>query len=306
MERTSLGEACLSPQTRSSVDSSPATTGAVVEPLPAIAPYAAIGPSEPTPWRPRPIIIASLGLHVAALLSLVVLPQAWPWALGGVLTNHAVLALLTLCPDSQLLGRSMRTLPADLAPGHVALTFDDGPDPAVTPRVLDMLDRHGARATFFCIGEKAQAHPALMREIAARGHAIGNHTMRHLGWFAMLGIGGQRSEWVGAQRVLDQLGVASTLARTPLGLRSPLSDYALHQAGLRHIGWSRRGFDTLSGDAAVVLNRLARGLGEGDIILLHDAGARRDRNGEPVCLAVLEALLPMLASKRLTSIRLEG
>ncbi|UPY37596.1 polysaccharide deacetylase family protein [Sediminicoccus sp. KRV36] len=259
-----------------------------------------------TNWRPRPLILGSILLHAAALGVLALAPQAWPWALGGVLANHALLTLLTFLPDSQLLGRSLRSLPPGLASGHVALTFDDGPDPEVTPRILELLDRHGARATFFCIGENAARHPELVREIAARGHTIGNHTMHHPGWFALLGLGGQRREWQAAQAVLRGLGVASDLARAPLGLRSPLSDLVLHRLGLRHVGWRRRGFDTRCGDPELVLARIISDLRQGDIILLHDGRAARDGTGQAVSIAVLAALLPLLAARGLASIRLEG
>ena len=247
-----------------------------------------------------------MGLHAVALGMVAAMPHAWPWALGAVGANHLVLTALTLFPNSQLLGRSLRRLPPPQALGHVALTFDDGPDPEVTPRILALLDRYGARATFFCIGERAARHPELVREIAARGHAIGNHTMHHPGWFALLGPGGQRREWQDAQNVLQRLGVASHLARAPLGLRSPLSDLALQRCRLRHVGWSQRGFDTRCGDAALVLTRITRRLREGDIILLHDANAELDPLGEPVCLAVLGRLLPLLVARGLTSIRLDG
>ena len=245
-------------------------------------------------------------LHVAALGIVAMMPRAWPWALGAIMANHLVLTGLTFLPNSQLLGRSLARLPAGMARGRVALTFDDGPDPEVTPLILAMLERHGAQATFFVIGARAERHPDLMREIAARGHAIGNHTMRHPGWFALLGVGGQAREWREAQEVLRRQGVASDLARAPLGLRSPLADIVFHRLGLRHIGWSRRGFDTLSGDATRVLARITRQLREGEIILLHDGNARRDAAGMPVCLPVLERLLPILAERGLTSVRLDG
>ncbi len=257
-------------------------------------------------WRPRPLILASLALHAGALAALAALPQAWPWWLGAVLANHLLLTALTLLPNGQLLGRSLRRLPPEQADGHVALTFDDGPDPEVTPRILALLDRHGARATFFCIGERAARHPELVRDIVARGHAIGNHTMRHPGWFALLGAAGQRREWQEAQDVLRRLGVEGHLARAPLGLRNPISDPVLQRCRLRHVGWSRRGFDTRCGDSERVLARITRGLRAGDIILLHDATARRDAHGVPVCLPVLERLLPLLAARGLASIRLEG
>lgn len=247
-----------------------------------------------------------MALHVAALGVVVAQPSCWPWASGAVMGNHALLTLVILFPNNQILGRSLRHLPPALARGHVALTFDDGPEPAVTPRILELLDRHGARATFFCIGEKAARHPEIMRDIAARGHAIGNHTMRHPGWFALLGVGRQRREWEDARDVLGGLCRATDLARAPLGLRSPLSDLVFHQTGLRHVGWSRRGFDTRNGDAPRVLARITRSLREGDIILLHDGGAALDAQGQPVCLAVLEALLPLMTARGLSSISLQG
>lgn len=257
-------------------------------------------------WRPPALILASMALHGAALGSVAALPQAWPWALGAVLANHLLLTALTLFPNGQLLGRSLCRLPPQQAGGHVALTFDDGPDPEVTPLLLALLERYDARATFFCIGERAARYPELVQEIVARGHTIGNHTMHHPGWFALLGPGGQRREWQDAENVLQRLGVESRLARAPLGLRSPISDLALHRCRLRHVGWSQRGFDTRCGDPALVLARITRRLREGDIILLHDANAELDAHGVPVCLSVLERLLPLLASRALSSIRLEG
>ena len=259
-----------------------------------------------TPWRPRPLILGSIALHALALGALVLFPQVWPYPFGLVAANHALLTAVTLFPNSQLLGRSLRRLPPGAAPGHVALTFDDGPDPDVTPRILALLERHGAQATFFCIGEKAARHPELVREISARGHAIGNHTMHHPGWFALHGTRGQRREWQAAQTVLQALGPVSNLARTPLGLRNPLSDLVFHQLGLRHVGWSRRGVDTRCGDPDLVLARITRSLGDGDIILLHDGNAARDRTGAAVSISVLEALLPILAARGLSSIRLDG
>ncbi|MEI6158209.1 MAG: recombinase family protein [Roseococcus sp.] len=108
-----------------------------------------------------------MALHAAALGSLVALPQVWPWALGAVLANHLLLTALTLFPNGQLLGRSLCRLLPQQAGGHVALTFDDGPDPEVTPRLLALLERYNARATFFCIGERAARYPDLT-DLAAK------------------------------------------------------------------------------------------------------------------------------------------
>ena len=108
--------------------------------------------------------------------------------MGAVIANHLAITLLGLLPRSRALGENWTQLPAKaMARREIALTLDDGPDPDVTPRVLDLLDRHGVKATFFCIGRKAQQYPDLCREIVARGHGVENHTQRHRHHFSLLG-----------------------------------------------------------------------------------------------------------------------
>ena len=125
------------------------------------------------PWRPAPAIALSLLLHAAGVAALVLQPRLWPWVLGGLVANHLLLSASVLWPRGRILGPNLVRLPAAAAArNEVSLNFDDGPDPEVTPRVLDLLDRHQAKASFFCIGEKAAAHPDLVREIARRGHSV--------------------------------------------------------------------------------------------------------------------------------------
>ena len=105
--------------------------------------------AEPRLWRPSPAMRLSAGLHGAALGLLALHPAWWPWLGGAVVADHALLSAAGMWPRSQALGPSAHRLPH---PGAaVALTFDDGPDPAVTPAVLDLLAAGGARASFFCI-----------------------------------------------------------------------------------------------------------------------------------------------------------
>ena len=105
----------------------------------------------------------SLLLHAAMALALAVQPSAWRWVLAAFLANHLLLSLAGLWPRSTWLGRNWSRLPAaSAARAEIALTIDDGPDPEVTPAVLDMLDRLQVKATFFCIGEKVRRHPALL------------------------------------------------------------------------------------------------------------------------------------------------
>lgn len=115
--------------------------------------------------------------------------------------------------------RAVPAVPTD-AP-FVALTFDDGPDPAYTPTVLDILDRFEVRATFFMIGRAAAAHPDLVRAVLRAGHEIGNHTQDHL-WLDSLSVPKVRDQVEGGRATLSGLGVtANGLFRPPRGLTSP-------------------------------------------------------------------------------------
>jgi peptidoglycan-N-acetylglucosamine deacetylase len=258
-----------------------------------VTPAELVQPAPATRWRPSPLVAASMGLHGAALVSLAARPELWPWAFGAVAANHGVLTLLALMPRNALLGPNLRRLPAESAQrGEVALTFDDGPDPEVTPKVLDILDAHGVRATFFCIAEKAARHAELCREMVRRGHAIENHSQRHPYTFAMRGMGGMRREVAAAQDLLAQIcGRAPRFFRPPAGVRNPMLDPVLHGLGLRLVSWTRRGFDTHHGDADFVSGKLLDGLAAGDILLLHDGNCARTRAGTPVVLEVLPRVL---------------
>ena len=257
-------------------------------------------------WRPAPALAASAALHAAALPALLAAPGAWPLVAGVLLADHLTLGLLALVPGGGALGPSVARLPAAAAArGEVALTFDDGPDPAVTPRVLDLLDRAGARASFFCVGRRAARHPELVAEIAGRGHGVENHSHSHAAGFALRGPWAIRRDLLEAQAVLTAAaGRAPRFVRAPFGIRGPMLDPALAGTGLQHVAWTRRGRDTVRGDPALVLGRLTRGLAGGDILLLHDAGAAPGPDGAPVVLAVLPALLARLADAGLRAVSL--
>jgi peptidoglycan-N-acetylglucosamine deacetylase len=255
------------------------------------------------------MVRASCWLHAAAAVGVAAHPAAWPWALGGVAANHAALAAAGLFPRSRLLGPNLLRLPEDARRrGKVALTFDDGPDSDVTPRVLDVLETHGATASFFLIGRRAARHAPLVREILRRGHSAENHTDRHLYRFAALPPGAMRREIAGAQEAIADAaagGPAPRFFRPPAGIRSPLLDPALAAAGLAQVAWTRRGFDTVSRDPAAVVRRLGRGLAAGDILLLHDGNAARAENGAaPVVLATLPILLRLIAAAGLRAVSL--
>jgi len=251
-------------------------------------------------WRPTPAIRVSLLVHAAAVLLLAAHTETWPWALGVLAANQLVLIYAVLSPRDRLLGPNLSRLPAPAAcRGEVCLTFDDGPEPDVTPQVLDLLDRFQSKASFFCIGEKADAHPELVREIARRGHSVENHSYHHRSAFAFFGTSRLKREVEDAQQTLTLIaGRPPAFFRAPAGFRSPFLDPVLSTAALRYASWTRRGFDTVSRDPQRILQRLTRGLAAGDVLLLHDS--------VPVVLAVLPALLGELAARGLRAVSLEA
>ena len=253
-----------------------------------------------------PFVGASIAWHLLALAAAVLVRGAAPWALAAVALNHLVITVAGLAPRSTLLGGNVSRLPAAAAArGEVAITIDDGPDPAVTPAVLDLLDAAGQRATFFCIADRVAEHPALAREIVMRGHSIQNHTARHRHDFSFLGPKAYAEELGKAQRILAKVsGQMPTCFRAPAGFRNMFLAPVLRRMGLTLVSWTRRGYDTRESDATRVLERLTRGLAGGDILLLHDGNAARSPQGRPVVLEVLPPLLAQLQAQGLRSVTL--
>ncbi len=258
-------------------------------------------------WKPTALLRASAGLHAGGAATLLLAPRLWPIVVGAVVADHLTLAAASLWPRCALLGPTLVRLPsAARARREIALTFDDGPDPAVTPRVLAILESRGVRATFFCVGSRVEAHRELAAEIARRGHVVENHSHRHLHAFFFLPPASLRDEIERAQdAIAAATGRAPRLFRAPAGIRSPLLEPALARAGLGLAAWTRRGFDTVSGDPARVMARLVRGLAPGDILLLHDGSSARAASGEPVVLEVLPRLLDAVEAAGLKPVPLE-
>lgn len=154
---------------------------------------------------------------------------------------------------------------------YVALTFDDGPDAYMTPKVLDVLDRHGVKATFFVVGEKVRKFPDIVRRIVDEGHIVGNHTYSHSAVFTISGRRMVQKEIEDTQRAVDSIaGVQMLMFRPPFGVTNPIIGAAVRYCGLTGIGWSLRSFDTLKVDRSVVCRRIKRKLHNGAVILLHD------------------------------------
>ncbi len=258
-------------------------------------------PTASKRWRPSPLLQLTAGFHAAAPLAWAIYPGQWPFIVAGLAANHAALTVGAMIPRSSLLGTNLAHLPRACADrGEVALTFDDGPDPDVTPRVLDLLDRTNTRATFFCIGKRAETHPQIVTDIARRGHLVENHSRVHSNLFAFYGPRQLRRELERTQGTLHRCtGRMPQFFRAPAGMRGPFLDFALSRCGLRLVSWTHRGFDTVFHDAARILARLTRNLSPGDVLLLHDGSSSQDPGGEPVVLQVLPELLDRLLRRGL-------
>ncbi|WP_374591565.1 polysaccharide deacetylase family protein [Aquabacterium sp.] len=262
--------------------------------------------SGPRRWRPTPLLALSLAVHALTLPAVAWHPAWWPGALTIVLLDHLLLMVVGLWPRSTGLGPNLVRLPAAAVARHeVAITIDDGPHPDVTPAVLAVLAAKGVHATFFCIGQQAQAHPDVCRAIVSAGHDLQNHGQRHPTLAALMGPVGWRREIEDGARTLAAItGRRPTFYRAVAGLRNPFLDPVLHQLGLRLASWTRRGFDTRTGAPDTVLKRLLRNAAAGDVLLLHDGHAARAPDGRPVIVAVLPRLIDELHARGLRPVTL--
>lgn len=257
-------------------------------------------------WHAPAALQCSAVIHAGAGAAWVASPGLWPYWLGALALNHAVLTTAGLLPRSSLLGPNITRLPdAAARRAQVALTFDDGPNPQNTPRVLDLLDAAGARASFFCVGAQVEKYPALAREILQRGHSLENHTDSHPVLFSTYGPKRMTREVVQAQdRIAQITGRAPRFFRAVAGLRNPFLDWVLHQQGLQLVHWTRRGYDTNTSSADTVLARLSHQMAAGDILLMHDGHSASTSSGQPVALEVLPQLLARLRAAGLHSVSL--
>lgn len=267
------------------------------------------GQAAPAPrWRPAAAYHVSALVHAAGLGAIAAQPSIWPLAAGAIGCNHALLALAGFLPRSSIFGPNLARLGPDaVLRGQIAITFDDGPDPKVTPAVLERLDRAGMHASFFCVGKRVLAHPTLAREIVQAGHSIENHSHRHSTSFGWYGWRRLRDDVCRAQQAIaDTVGVAPRFFRAPFGIRSPLLEPVLAHSGLRYASWTRRGFDTTTRNAERIAHRLIDQLDAGDILLLHDGVATGRRDDAGPMLVALDRVIDAATRTRLVSVPLRA
>jgi peptidoglycan/xylan/chitin deacetylase (PgdA/CDA1 family) len=236
----------------------------------------------------------------AVLLSVAALAIGKAWLLVAI-----IFAFLTLIGFGVALPR-MRFFGPFVCQGGterrcVALTFDDGPDPASTPALLDVLRDARVETAFFCVGERVAANPELARRIIREGHLLENHSYAHRNTTNFFTLARLQSELERTQQVIrDSTGAVSRWFRPPMGLSNPRVFRAARRLGLKVVGWTARGLDTREADPARVVARIRRRLRPGAIILLHDGGLPAER-----VVANVKSLLDTLHSLGYEVVRLD-
>lgn len=248
--------------------------------------------------RARSLRTAHLRMLVVLLPLLLVIWLAWQdhttVAAGIFVSVLATMMTGTLVPRCTLFGPMIKKLPQGSS--HALLTIDDGPHPQHTPAILNILDRHGMKAVFFLIGDRAARHPELVREIAARGHEIGNHTQTHpAASFWALRPARLWREISTCQETLTAICPAHPprFFRPPAGHHNVFLPVITKALGLRLMMWGARGFDGVSTDMGLITRRIRSRLNPGAIVLIHEA--------TPVAVEVAESVVAMIASSGLAS-----
>lgn len=243
------------------------------------------------------VYCATVGVLVLSFWSVVVTPPPLLWAIAA-LAGYAGLML------GGVLVLSWRVFADVVVRGPrgargVALTFDDGPHPTWTMRVLGLLDERRAKATFFLVGSKAEQHPQVVRAIVGRGHTVGVHSYAHDRLFALRGERRVSEDLERAIRAIESIvGRRPSTFRPPVGRTNPLIARAADALELTIVGWTISGRDgSASARPADVTARVRRDLRDGAIVALHDAPERGER--EPAAIRALPAILDAIAAERL-------
>ena len=177
----------------------------------------------------------------------------------------------------------------ETAEKKVLLSFDDGPHNPNTTRVLEVLKKHGVKAVFFVIGKNFKGNEAIIRQIIAEGHQIGNHSFSHDAWIDLWPASKIRADLEACQKLIAVYRPGNTWFRPPYGVTNPNMAKAIRQTRLKSIGWNIRSYDTSTKDPEKIRQRVLTQLKPGAVILLHD---RLDGMPE-----LLERLIPAIKER---------
>lgn len=248
-----------------------------------------------------------VGLAVVLLACVWLVPAPLSWiAVASTLAVFVVLVgVLVTHPSVQWFVPSVHR--AEGVHPAIAFTFDDGPDPVWTPRILDVLAAHDAKATFFVVGARVAAHPSLVQRIVREGHTIGCHSHEHALGFHFWSGRAMAADIERAQAELTRaLGAPSPWFRPPQGIRTPQLATALArvQPRVRCITWSARGLDSRSTTAARIERRLLPALRPGAILTLHDGTGFGGSDDRSATVQALDTLLQAARARNLACVSL--
>ena len=191
---------------------------------------------------------------------------------AGVLATAGAAAYQAMAPSAQWYGATFVSGPRGSK--RIALTYDDGPNDPHTYRLLEVLEKHGARATFFLIGRYVQQRPEIVREVVKAGHAVGNHTFTHPN-LAVTSVIQNRLQMEECHRaILEATGEAPRLFRPPFGGRRPATLKIARSIGLEPIMWNVTSYDWQVPPAEKIVKTCVRQMRGGDVILMHDGSHR--------------------------------
>jgi peptidoglycan/xylan/chitin deacetylase (PgdA/CDA1 family) len=230
-------------------------------------------------------------------------PTSW-WIAGViVLLALALIAWGVFDVNSPLWTPTLWQVPGVEA---VALTFDDGPDPVYTPRVLEILARENVAATFFVVGERARANPDLLREIDRQGHLIGNHSFSHA-WNINFGLHARLAHEIDNcnEAIVAAIGKRPRFYRAPHGFKNPALGDVLAKRAMTCVGWQVRGFDAVRADASEIARRLVQKAKAGGILLLHDGSGLQGTRDRSATLEALPLVITGLRARGLAFKRLD-
>jgi peptidoglycan/xylan/chitin deacetylase (PgdA/CDA1 family) len=243
------------------------------------------------------VYAATTGVLALTVLAIVAKPPPIGWALVVLVIYTALVLGSVFVLRWRVFVDAVVRGPRDVR--GVVLTFDDGPHPRWTPRILEALAKRRAKATFFVIARKAEEHPEVIRAILDAGHSVGLHSYAHDRLFALRGERRVRDDLERGMAVLEKLtGRRPLLFRPPIGHTNPIIARVAEDLDLTVVGWTIGARDGLaSARVDDVVARVRRDVRDGAIVLLHDAPERGDR--EPAAVRALPPILDALDAERL-------
>jgi len=186
----------------------------------------------------------------------------------------------------------------DISSGAIAITFDDGPVPGKTEKILEILNSYKVSAAFFCVGHRIVDNPVIAKKIHDAGHLLGNHSYWHKNTFDLQTTEKIEQELTNTNNAIEQaIGFRPKFFRPPFGITNPMVAKAIIRGGFKTIGWSIRSFDTVIRSREMLLKRLTQSIEGGDIILFHDYC--------DMTLAILPEFLDYIFARGLNVVRVD-